>query len=205
MAQGVVSESRMLASNFVQKPARVYLAGPDVFLPDPLGAAAAKKQLCAAYGFEGVFPLDAELDLTGVDPHEAALRISRANEALIRACDLVVAHLTPFRGPSADVGTAYEMGFARALGKRVFAYTNVELDFATRTERFVREVRTRSDGAREDEDGLQIESFGLDDNLMLIGAIEDSGGALFRAAVAPGRRFLDLGAFEACLAKARGD
>ena len=193
----------MLASNSVQKPARVYLAGPDVFLPDPLGAAAAKKKLCAAYGFEGVFPLDAELDLEGIGPREAALRISRANEALIRGSELVIAHLTPFRGPSADVGTAYEMGFARALGKRVFAYTNVELDFLTRTERFVREVTRRADGALEDEDGLKIESFGLDDNLMLIGAIEDSGGALFRTTVPPGHEFTSLTAFEACLAKAQ--
>jgi len=179
------------------------LAGPDVFLPDPLAAAAAKKELCTAYGFEGVFPLDAELDLTGVGPHEAALRISRANEDLIRGCELMVAHVTPFRGPSADVGTAYEMGFARALGKRVFAYTNVEVDFPTRTERFVQRVRERPTGEREDENGLQIEAFGLDDNLMLIGAIEDSGGALFRATVPAGREFLDLEAFERCLSHAR--
>jgi nucleoside 2-deoxyribosyltransferase len=37
---------------------RVYLAGPEVFLPDALAIAAAKKRLCAAHGLEGVFPLD---------------------------------------------------------------------------------------------------------------------------------------------------
>ena len=193
----------MVASDFVQMPRRVYLAGPDVFLPDPLQAAAAKKQLCAAYGFVGVFPLDVELELQGLSPRQAALCISRANEALIRGAELVVAHVTPFRGPSADVGTAYEMGFARALGKRVFAYTNVEADFPARTARFVQRVRRRPNGDCEDENGLQIEAFGLDDNLMLIGAIEDSGGALFRATVPPGQEYLHLGAFEACLAKAR--
>jgi nucleoside 2-deoxyribosyltransferase len=187
----------------MSKSPRVYLAGPDVFLPRPLEAAAAKKQLCAQYGFEGVFPLDAELELAGLPPLEAALRISRANEDLIRSCELVIAHVTPFRGPSADVGTAYEMGFARALGKRVFAYTNVELEFATRTERWVREVRARPDGQREDEHGMQLESFGLDDNLMLIGAVVDSGGALVRATAPPGREFSGLAAFEACLQQAR--
>src|SRR3954471_17847562 len=54
-------KSGMVTSHFVQAPPRVYLAGPDVFLRDPLTAAAAKKQLCASYGFVGVFPLDAEL------------------------------------------------------------------------------------------------------------------------------------------------
>ena len=62
---------------------RVYLAGPDVFLPQPKAFAARKKALCDAYGFEGVFPLDAEIDAQGVDKRELALRISRANEALI--------------------------------------------------------------------------------------------------------------------------
>ena len=93
---------------------RVYLAGPDVFLPQPKAFAARKKALCSAYGFEGVFPLDADIEAHGLDKHELALRISRANETLIRSCQLLIAHVTPFRGPSCDVGTAYEMGFARA-------------------------------------------------------------------------------------------
>ena len=43
----------------------VYLAGPDVFLPDPAGRAAALKSVCARHGLRGVSPLDA---LDGVDP-----------------------------------------------------------------------------------------------------------------------------------------
>ena len=37
---------------------RIYLAGPEVFLPDPLAMGAKKVALCAKHGFEGVFPLD---------------------------------------------------------------------------------------------------------------------------------------------------
>ena len=179
--------------------ARVYLAGPDVFLPDPVLFAGRKKALCARHGFEGVFPLDAEIDLAGLSPHDAALRISRANEALIRSCQLVVAHLTPFRGPSADVGTAYEMGFARALGLPVFAYSNVSKDFATRIEESF-PLRPRPSGGLEDEDHMQVESFEAADNLMIVGAVVDSGGALVLHDAAPAELYTDLAAFERCLA-----
>ena len=41
---------------------RIYLAGPDVFARDPFLLAARKKAICAKYGFEGVFPMDNEVD-----------------------------------------------------------------------------------------------------------------------------------------------
>ena len=181
---------------------RVYLAGPDVFLPQPMAFAARKKALCSAYGFEGVFPLDAEIEAKGIDKREVALRISRANEALIRSCQLVIAHVTPFRGPSCDVGTAYEMGFARALGLRVFAYSNVMDDFTARSSR-VAGARPRADGGLEDRDQMQIETFGLADNLMLIGAVEDSGGKLVQVGASKEQLYTQLVGFEACLAEAR--
>lgn len=182
--------------------ARVYLAGPDVFLRDPMAFAARKKELCARHGLTGVFPLDAEIDLAGADAREAGLRISRANEALIRSCQAVIAHVTPFRGPSADVGTAYEMGFARALGLHVFAYTNVQDDFLTRTVAFVGATSRRPDGEVEDGDRMSIESFGLVDNLMLAGAVLDSGGVLASRNAATGERYTELSGFEECVVAA---
>ena len=98
---------------------KIYLAGPDVFLPDPLSIAKMKKDLCVGYGFAGVFPLDAEFDSTNLKKREQGLQISRNNENLIRSCDLLIANMTPFRSPTMDVGTAFELGFARALGKPV--------------------------------------------------------------------------------------
>ena len=46
----------------------------------------------------------------------------------MRSCDAAVANLTPFRGVSADAGTAFEVGFMRALGRPVLGYTNTPLD-----------------------------------------------------------------------------
>ena len=104
---------------------RVYLAGPEVFLADPFTVGRRKQEICARYDLIGEYPMDNELDLAGLDPREAGLRISQANEALMRRCGLMIANITPFRGTSADVGTAYEMGFMRSRGCVVLAYSNV--------------------------------------------------------------------------------
>ena len=167
---------------------RIYLAGPEVFLPDPHAAAAEKKRICAEHGFEGVFPLDADLDLSALAPEEAGVRISRANEELMRSSDALIANMTPFRSPSMDVGTAYEMGFARALGLPVVGYTNVVLLFADRVAK-----------ALPEGDGMAVEDFALGDNLMLDGAVIQSGFTVVRKAVAEDALFTDLAGFAECV------
>src|SRR5687767_1315317 len=111
---------------------RIYLAGPEVFLPDAIAMGARKAAMCATYGLAGVFPLDAQLGLAGLPKAEAARRISEANEGLMRSCDALIANLTPFRGVSMDSGTAFEVGFMRALGRPVLGYTNVMDDYKAR-------------------------------------------------------------------------
>jgi nucleoside 2-deoxyribosyltransferase len=105
----------------------VYLAGPEVFLANAAQLGQEKKARCERRGFSGRFPL--EPDLAFEADEALSGRIFEANVALLRACDAVVANLTPFRGASADVGTVFEIGFARALGKPIFAYANVVLPY----------------------------------------------------------------------------
>ena len=183
---------------------RVYLAGPDVFLADPLALADRKKALCAAYGFEGVFPLDKTLDLSGLSPRDMGFAIARGNERLMDGCDLVIAQMTPFRGPGMDGGTAFEMGYMRAQGKPVLGYSNVAAPYAERV-RLLHpgRLRPRPTGSLEDPDGLEVESFDLLDNLMMHGAIL-SCGAEMQAEDAPvDQRYTALHAFERCLSIAR--
>jgi nucleoside 2-deoxyribosyltransferase len=54
----------------------------------------------------------------------------------MQSCDALIVNLTPFRGPSADVGSAYEMGFMRALRRPIFAYTNDDRPFLDRVADF---------------------------------------------------------------------
>lgn len=175
---------------------RVYLAGPDVFLPDAAAWLERKKAICAGYGLTGVSPLDEFPDpppaWTSYPPWR---RIALANEAHIRGCAALIANLTPFRGPSADVGTVYELGFARGLGLLVFGYATTATPFLDRTLSAII-GRQAADGSWSDPDGLLVEQFGLFDNLMIEAAIVDSGGRLIREEQ---DRWHDLTVFEACI------
>lgn len=179
---------------------KVYLAGPDVFLPEAAAMAAEKKRLCALHGLEGVFPTDPRPDPAADAASDPWYAIYLRNEAHIRACDALVANLTPFRGPSVDAGTVYELGFMRALGRPVMGYTNDAADFAARTLRFLGNHAARGGAGRwVDGEGLALEEFGLTDNLMIDGGIRAAGGVLVRRQVPEAARWTDLTGFEACL------
>jgi nucleoside 2-deoxyribosyltransferase len=175
----------------------VYLAGPDVFLPDAVAWIERKKAICAGYSLIGIAPLD-ELD---DEPAAWAnlpdwRRIALRNEAHIRRCSAIIANLTPFRGPSADVGTVYEVGFARGLGLKVFGYATVSTVFLDRTLSAIGGGRQAADGSWWDPDGLLVEQFGLFDNLMIEAGITESGGTLVRE---DQDRWHDLSVFERCV------
>jgi nucleoside 2-deoxyribosyltransferase len=181
---------------------RIYLAGPDVFLRDAHEVARRKKTLCRDHGFEGAFPFDTVLDFTNLDCRGKAMRIYASDVALMDSCDICIAQMTPFRGPSMDVGTAFEMGYMRAQGKPVLGYTNVAGDIGARTaacfggaERLAR----RESGILEDPEGLMIEGMGMVDNLMLDGGVISSGFEVEVVDVAPAERYRDLRGFERCL------
>ena len=182
----------------LSSPRSAYLAGPEVFLPDARAAGARKQALCEAYGFRGLFPLDAELDAHA--PADLSRAIYAANRALIAAADLGIFNLTPFRGPSADAGTLFELGLFVGLGKPVFAYSNVAEDFLPRTVAAV--PCTRADDAWRDGFGMSVEDFGNADNLMVDEALRSQGRTFHRYATAERERFTDLRGFEACLMEA---
>ena len=126
------------------------------------------------------------------------------NENLIKSCEVVIANITPFRGPSADVGTAYEMGFAHALGKKVFAYTNVAAAFTERTIRALNsKVNRTNDGKLRDANGMFIEEMDLTDNLMIDGCIHASSKQLIIENAPDNQLFTYLGGFEKCLVAAQ--
>lgn len=179
---------------------RIYLAGPEVFLPNAMEVGRAKVALAREVGFEGLFPLDQQLDLGHLPKLEQARRISLANEALMRSADCLIANLTPFRGVSMDSGTAFEVGFMRALGRPVLGYTNVPGDYRSRAEAF----RTRGVPFGDcDADGIEIEDFGMAENLMIAIAILENGGSVVEGRAPAGSEMADLTAFRESLEEAR--
>lgn len=167
---------------------RVYLAGPDVFFPDADGIGEAKKQICTENGFEGVFPLDADF----AELFDLGSLVAQGHRAfdlmvqLMDGCDLVIANLTPFRGPSMDVGTAVEIGYMHGCGKPVFGYTNVVADYSERLE----------------PDDFFVEPFGLMDNAMVEGPIYRTGVEVVRTDVPPHEVYASLDGFTRCVEQA---
>ncbi len=175
---------------------RAYLAGPDVFFPDPEVWLDRKKTICVRYGITGVSPLDPIANQPADwDALPFWRMIAHRNEAHIRGCDIIIANLTPFRGPSADVGTVFEVGFARALGMKILGYATTTMPFLART-RAAYETTEQPDGSYRDQDGLLVEQFGLFDNLMIEGGIAGSGGILITGDAG---RWTDLTLFERCV------
>ncbi len=146
---------------------KIYLAGFDVFRPDAVAYGQSLKEACVEHGFEGLYPLDNELP-AGVHGRAAAELICQANLELIRQADCVMANLNPFRGYEPDSGTAFELGFAAALGKQAWGYTTQHQDL-------VQQIAQRPNGAAIalpdehyfDSEGYVVENFGLNVNLML--------------------------------------
>ena len=173
-------------------PLTIYLAGPDVFLPDARDVGRRKQEMCNEYGFQGLFPLDKDAEV-GTDPAE----IFRANCRLMERASVGVFNLTPFRGPSADAGTAFEAGLMFAQRKRLFGYTSVKTDYAARVTANFGPLVQHSGMDLRDRDGYGVENFGLCDNLMIARAIMDSGGTISAIAEKEARQGASLAAFEA--------
>ena len=112
----------------------------------------------------------------------------------------IIANLTPFRGPWADVGTVFELGYMCALGRLIAAYSNVADDHYTRLLAYYgNRITEGADGHARGPDGLSLENFGMADNLMLDGGVERRGGIVATHHAAPDELYTDLTAFEACL------
>jgi nucleoside 2-deoxyribosyltransferase len=167
---------------------KVYLAGPDVFLPDAVEAGRRKVELCSRYGLTGLYPLDNAVDLAARD---ASLRIFRGNEAMMNEADAIIANLTPFRGPGADAGTVYELGYMAARGKLCLGYSNDPTSYADRVRNFI--TVTSRNGHLVDAEGLTVENF------MMVHALDLHGCALVTPQQAPADIWHDLTAFETCV------
>src|SRR3546814_290368 len=123
------------------------------------------RQRCADNGIAPICPTDGDLP-AGLAGATLARHIKFANIQRIRRASCVIANISPFRGPNMDPGTAYEIGFAEALGKPVFLWSEATATLAE---------RTPAASTGRDAEGWMIENFGLAENLMI--GINDFGPA----------------------------
>jgi nucleoside 2-deoxyribosyltransferase len=173
---------------------KIYLAGPDVFLQDAVDVGRVKVEICARHGLTGLYPLNNKVNL---ESRSASRKIFRGNEAMMDDAKAIIANLTPFRGPSADVGTVYELGYMAGSGKLCLGYSN---DPSLYVERVAKFNRIRKRGKRlADSDDLTVENFDLPDNLMIVHALNIHGCPLIVPKQASKDTWYDLASFEACV------
>jgi nucleoside 2-deoxyribosyltransferase len=142
---------------------KVYFAGPDVFRPNILELVTERRAICQRYGINPLFPADVEPPSDLYDPSKFFFQ---CNIKMLEECDAVIADLNPFRGPEPDSGTAFEVGYAAALGKPIVAYICTREDLAERTIRMLG-LKIAKGQPLMDNDSLKIEDFGHPVNLML--------------------------------------
>ena len=142
---------------------KIYLAGPDVFFPNPVAVGENLKSIARRYGFDPMFPFD---NIVSPDDPDPSRTIFDANALMIHEAYFIVANLNPFRGAEPDSGTVFEVGFAKAQGKFVVGYTANNDSMVDRVLRM--ESRKKpSTGPYLDAAGQSIEDFGHPVNLML--------------------------------------
>jgi nucleoside 2-deoxyribosyltransferase len=179
---------------------KVYLAGPDVFLPDAKDIGRHKKEICARFGLTGLFPLDDEQNEAQAESGvPLSMQIFRACIAMMDGADAVIAHLTPFRGPSADAGTVFELGYMAARGKLCIGYTNRRDSYAQRIDGAPGVVPDGGGLVSLDCEGHVIEDFSLTDNLMIVHALETFGHPIIAPDAEPDDVWRDLTLFEKCV------
>ncbi|SRR5579871_104091 len=173
---------------------KIYLAGPDVFLPDALTIGQRKVAICARYGLIGLYPLDTPVDRNA---ESASLAIFKNNQEMMDSSDAIIANLTPFRGAGADPGTVYELGYMAGRQKLCLGYSNDPRLYAERVRDFT-QVTSHEDRL-VDRDGLTVEDFALADNLMTIHGLDLHGRPLIVPKQAPSDLWHDFSAFEVCV------
>lgn len=172
---------------------RVYLAGPDLFRTNGIEIGIKKKAIQHELGLIPYYPGDSEFDIeddyikgldtqsAGMEPtpeqlkektDKVAMCIAQGHEKFMRnnACCAII-NCSPYRGPSMDAGTIFELGFMRALGKPCFGFTNVATNFNKRSRAYSGVTDEITD---IDEDGNRFEEFNTADNLMIDNGINDS-------------------------------
>jgi nucleoside 2-deoxyribosyltransferase len=149
---------------------KIYIAGFDVFKANSKQIGKEYKLTCKEYGYEGLYPLDNEIDASW-SKEVARKFIYEKNIELIEKSDIIVANGNPFRGNELDSGTAFEIGYAKALHKKIVIYMD---DTRSYLDKFVE--KNEKDGVSFDKNGMFIEDFDFPLNLMFSDTIIVEGG-----------------------------
>ncbi|MDD7804120.1 MAG: nucleoside 2-deoxyribosyltransferase [Endozoicomonas sp. (ex Botrylloides leachii)] len=167
----------------------VYLAGPDVFLQNPINVGEELKNKIIAFSNQWVkdkkydelpfdldlkYPMDSNIDSSNnsVPNKKMAADIYNANIKMMDASHIMLANTTNFRGPEMDTGTAFEVGYMSGIKKPVFAYFNTQpfwgksFDISNYLDRVKQMMKLNKESVK-DKYSVSIENFGTVHNIMI--------------------------------------
>jgi nucleoside 2-deoxyribosyltransferase len=172
---------------------RIYLAGPMVFYPDPETTFHRMKAICRRHGLIGISPLDNQIGLEGIPAGRTLLeKIVKADIELMDTLDGGLFCLDGFRrSPEMDPGTAFEIGYMRALKKPIAGWTSDPRDYPAKVRDYFRDTfglmlvaaqpgaKGGTSGTMRDPDGMLVHSQGCLQNAMIDFGIATEGGQVF--------------------------
>lgn len=130
---------------------KVYIAGFDVFKDNSKEIEKTYRNYLKENNMEGLYPSD--------NNEVTSKNIFDANINLINEADIVIANINDFRGEDVDSGTAFEIGYAYALNKKVYAYLEDDRSMIERI-------------GTKDKEGYNVENFNNPVNLMIAESVE---------------------------------
>ena len=159
---------------------KIYLAGPDVFRKNAIEHLEGLKKLCKKYKFEGLAPLDNIIKVSDKDAGTSVHSnlIFKSIIKLIKECNVVIANIEPFRGACIDDGTAFEIGAAFALGKKIYGYTSYNECTLEEVTEDMWNINDDNGHNHHNKEYPIVENFGNCVNLMICDSILDSGGSI---------------------------
>jgi nucleoside 2-deoxyribosyltransferase len=172
---------------------RIYLAGPMIFYPDPETTFDQMKAICRRHGLLGVSPLDNQNGLEGKSTDRALLeQVITADMELMDTLDGGLFCLDGFRrSPEMDPGTAFEVGYMRALKKPLAGWTSDPRDYPAKVRDYFRDTfglalvatepgsKGATSGTTRDPDGILVHSENCLQNAMIDVGIATAGGQVF--------------------------
>jgi len=170
--QSGIKGDNILKSTSSQK---IYLAGPDVFRRNAISRLNSLRKFAERYGHQGLAPLDNVIDIKDEDRHTQvhSKLIFDANVDLIDNCDVIIANIEPFRGPGVDDGTAWEIGYGYALGKKIWGYSEF-------SDMSLKDITDMMFDMSKQKKFSEYEIMGNPVNLMIADSIRTSGGKIFK-------------------------
>lgn len=145
---------------------KVYLSNNDILSFDFKERVRLKIELCKRYNLMGVNPIE-YLTIKSNTDLEMKKSLLNNNLDLLKESDYVIVDITPFRGANCSTTSAFEIGYASALNKPIFAYSSDDRSYINRAINTLPHAIYDEKNGYCDSNKILYEDFGLNELALL--------------------------------------